>query len=177
MNKLLLFLALFVLSCGGKHGDKGGRRPPPPPTYDHVEREPNDELHSPQFLDLLPTSNQQNLLGSFWVPQDVDCYGFFLFPATDPISIRFSFILECDPFINPKVRLWQTIVDAQGTPTGHQLLGTWVALDGLLVVVDEEIPYDSFFSNDLIMQIIPWGGLADPPPNTDLTYILDYWAH
>jgi hypothetical protein len=176
MIKLLLFIALFALSCEGKQIEGGGSTGPPPPTYDHEEQEPNDELNFPQFLDLLPTSNQQDLIGSFSLPQDTDCYGFFLFPAVGGTSVWFNFMLECDPFINPKVRLWQSVVDAQGIPTGHQLLGTWVADDGLLVVVDEEIPYDSFFNNDLIMQILPWGGLADPPPNIDLTYSLDFWS-
>ena len=182
IRNLLSLIGIGILGVSCNHnsepsdGDPCDPPPPPPPSNDHEEQEPNDELEEAQFLAILPINSQQNLLGSFWLPQDVDCYSFFIAPALGATSVEFNFMLECDPFVNPKVRLWQTTIDSQGTPTGHQLLGTWVADDGKLVVVDERIPYDEFFNNDLIMQIIPWGGLADPPPDTDLTYVLDFWS-
>ena len=171
-------LAVIVSACDGGakgSGDTDPPPPPPPPTYDYIEQEWNDELGTAHFLTVLPISSQEDLLGSFTPPLDIDCYEFFIDPALGATSIWFNFMLECDPFISTKVKLWQTIVNEQGIFSGYQNLGTWVASDGLLIVVDEEIPYDEFYNNDLFIEIIPWNGPADPPPSTDLTYILDFW--
>jgi len=177
---VLGFLISFVILAGCGPTSKpsnGPPDPPKPPEYDHTEQEPNDELGIAQLLSVLPETNPENLIGSFSPPVDHDCYAFFLDLPAGVTSTLFNFTLDSDISINPKVKLWQTVVDEQGIFTGYQNLGTWVASDGMLVVLNEEVPYDEFYNNDLIMEIVPWGGPADPPPNIDLTYTLEFWSN
>lgn len=177
--KLVLCFALLQImgSCGGgSSGGDGGGDPPDPPTYDYVENEPNNTLEDAQFITVLPTFALQNIGGTLWVPQDTDCYAFFLSPPIGDSEVNFNIALETDPILNPKIRLYQTVVDDTGTPTGYQLLGTWVGLDGELGIFDFEVPYDAFYNNDLLLKLEGWGGLMDVPLPDD-TYTLEFWSN
>jgi len=109
-------------SCGGSNsGGDGGGDPPDPPTYDYVENEPNNTLEDAQFITVLPTFTLKNIGGTLWLPQDADCYAFFLSPPRGDSEVIFNVALETDPILNPKIRLYQTVVDETGTPTGYCL--------------------------------------------------------
>ena len=175
---VLGFVLSFIMSgCGGSSVPSDGPGDPPdPPEYDYTEQEPNNSLEQAQFLTVLPVSNTENLLGDFFSSaEDMDCYAFFLNPSRGSESTLFNFTVATDTIINPRVKLWQTIVNDKGIPTGHQLLGTWVSTNGNLVALDVEIPYDEFYNNDLIMEIKPFGGPGDP--GARLTYILNFWSN
>tara|TARA_B110000285_G_C15104670_1_gene607227 strand:- start:121 stop:684 length:564 start_codon:yes stop_codon:yes gene_type:complete len=175
---VLGFVLSFIMSgCGGSSVPSDGPgEPPTDPEYDYTEMEPNNSLETAQFLTVLPVSNTQNLLGDYNnSADDKDCYAFFLSPPIGAKSTLFNFIVEPDPsfqWAGSRVKLWQTIVDDKGNPTGYQLLGTWVAnsVGGTLAVFDIEIPYDEFYNNDLIMKMsTPYQGPS--------TYILDFWSN
>jgi len=176
---LIILVGIAILGCTQGttvgHDDDCDDPPPPPPSYDYEEDEPNDTLEEAQFITLLPVYSSEEIHGTFWLPYDADCYSYFLNPPLGAEQIWFHFVLECDPTVNPKVKAWQTIYDDFGTEQGHQLLGTWVASDGQLVVLDLFVPYDSFYNNDLLLEIIPWAGLRDTPLIDD-EYILEFWT-
>ena len=172
------FAVSIILSagCGGSSFPSDGPvDPPDPPEYDYTEQEPNNSLETAQFLTVLPDSNSQSsLLGDFNnSADDIDCYAFFLNPATGAESTFFNFMVGTDASITPRVKLWQTVVDDTGIITGHQLLGTWVSSNGTVVALDVEIPYDAFYNNDLIMEIDP---LSWSSPLSG-TYILNFWSN
>ena len=171
----LLLTAALLTGCGGTSVPSDGPGDPPAdPEYDYTEVEPNNTLKTAQFLTVLPVSNTENLLGDFFSSaEDIDCYAFFLNPATGAESTLFNFTVETDASNTPRVKLWQTVVDDTGIITGHQLLGTWVSSNGTVVALDVEIPYDAFYNNDLIMEIDP---LSWSSPLSG-TYILNFWSN
>ena len=166
---------LLSAGCGGSSVPSDGPgEPPDPPEYDYTEQEPNNSLETAQFLTVLPVSNTENLLGDFFSSaEDIDCYAFFLNPATGAESTLFNFTVETDASLWPWVKLWQTVVDDTGIITGHQLLGVWASSNGTVVALDVEIPYDAFYNNDLIMEIDP---LSWSSPLSG-TYILNFWSN
>tara|TARA_R110002110_G_scaffold211268_1_gene423931 strand:- start:1525 stop:2034 length:510 start_codon:yes stop_codon:yes gene_type:complete len=164
-----------LMGCnGGAVGDNSGGGPPPgPPTYDYEEVEPNDDFSIAQFITLLPHGQSQEDIGGFIdLPDDLDYYYFFLSPNLGQDEIKFNAIVETDPFIAPKVSLYQTIYDSFGTPTGeHQLIGTYIGVNGNLVILDVPIPYHSFTNNDLFLLLEGYTTI-----NGYKGYVIDFWS-
>ena len=76
-----------------------------------------------------------------------------------------------------KIRLWQTRYDLTGNSTGHILRGTWVGEDGYLFIDEFDVAYGGQLAdNDLIIELIPWGGIRDTPLVDD-EYLLDFWCN
>ena len=180
--KYLTLLLLILIGAGcNKHtiitDDDGGDDPPPPPVYDHYEEEPNDELEDAQFITVLPNfAGPEVIQGEHWVPYDPDCYQFWLDPSMSHPSIHVSINLLTDPILSPKLKLWQTTYDAVGNPDGYILRGTWVGQDGYLFIDAFEVAYGGLLvDNDLIIELIPWGGIGDPPLLDD-EYLLEFWS-
>jgi len=91
-------------------------------------------------------------------------------------SIHVSINLLTDPILSPKLKLWQTTYDAVGNPDGYILRGTWVGQDGYLFIDAFEVAYGGLLvDNDLIIELIPWGGIGDPPLLDD-EYLLEFWS-
>jgi hypothetical protein len=171
VNKLLPFVALLAICCGGEHGDGGGNEPPPPPpTPDYEEQEPNDTFTDANFITLLPVFNPEDIGGYLTQPNDRDFYYFFLNLNLGDNEILVNFVVEMDPFIDPKLSLWQTIYDPLGVPTGdYQNLGLFVGVDGNLVVLDIPIPYHAFTNNDLFVVMEGYGFGNEE-------YTIDFWT-
>jgi len=178
--KLVLCFSLLQImgACGGgssSSDDPGG--PPPPPVYDYEEQEPNDGLWTPQAITVLPKWDSETIQGHHWLPADTDCYWFFLEPPAGADTVRFNLVLETDPSIMPKIKLWQTRYDLTGTSTGHILRGIWVGENGYLFIDEFDVEYGGQLAdNDLIIELIPWGGVRDTPLADD-EYLLDFWCN
>ena len=179
MKFLTPFLFFFALGCNQDSIplDGDGGDPPPPPVYDHYEEEPNDELEDAQFIAVLPNfAGPEVILGEHWVPYDPDCYRFWLDPSMSYPSIDVSITLLTDSILSPKIKLWQTTYDTVGNPDGYILRGTWVGQDGYLFIDKFEVEYGGLLvDNDLIIELIPWGGIGDPPLLDD-EYLLEFWS-
>jgi len=173
----LLILLLTTGACTvEKVVDDGGGDPPDPPSYDYEEQEPNDDLWTAQGITVLPVWNSETIQGQHWLPVDTDCYWFFLEPPLGVDRVVFNLLLETDPSLLPKIRLWQTRFNTAGVAIGHQLKGTWVGQDGLLSILNFDVEYDFFTNNDLLIELIPWGGIRDTPLADD-TYLIDFWCN
>ena len=179
LYSLVAMLLVLGYSCNdtvSTIGDGDPPPPPPPPAYDYNEQEPNDTLVDAQAITILPMWNPEDIGGTFLIPKDSDCYWFFLAPPAGVTQLNFNMLLETDPILLPKVRMYQTIYDDFGDPAGYTLIGTWVGLDGDLVILDVEVPYDNLTNNDLFIKLDPWGGLIDVPLPDD-TYVIDFWTN
>ena len=176
MRKWFSLLLLLAASCSqgqtGANGGNGGGDPPTPPTYDYDEVEFNDTFNSAQFITLLPQWYQENIGGILDLPDDLDYYYFFLNPNLGQDEVMVNIMVETDPFIAPRVSLYQTIYDTLGAPTGdYQLIGTYVGVDGNLIILDVPIPYHSFTNNDLYLLLEGYG-----PLNVYEGYVIDFWS-
>ena len=177
---LLVSMWMLGVACNQNsapsHGHDDGDDPPAPPSYDYEEQEPNDDLWNAQWITVLPVWDSETIQGNHWLPVDLDCYWFFLDPPLGVKSVSFNLMLETDSSLLPKIKLWQTIFDGGGVAIGHQLKGTWVGEDGYLAILNFEVEYDFFTNNDLLIEVIPWGGLRDTPLADD-TYLIDFWCN
>jgi len=172
---LLSLFLLLAAACGGDSGGNGGNgggEPPDPPVYDYDEVEFNDSFEDAQFITLLPQWDQENIGGTIDLPDDLDYYYFFLNPNLGQDEVRFNVMVETDVFIAPRVSLYQTVYDSLGTPTGeYQLIGTYVGVNGNLIILDVPIPYHSFTNNDLFLLLEAYS-----PINGYEGYVIDFWA-
>ena len=147
------------------------RKPPNPPLYDFGEEEPNDSFESPQFLTVLPEWTESDLKGHLNpIEDDLDFYYFFLDLNAGDDELLFNVAIECEYYVTQKVSFYQTIYDPLGVPTGdYQLIGTFVGVEGNLVVLDLPVPYHPFWNNDLFMVIEGFGfGYTG--------YVLNFWT-
>jgi len=167
-NQIFLIFSL-IISCGDNHGHSDPDVDPPYVPM-HEEVEPNDSFSEPQFITLLPVLSSEDIGGSLELPFDEDYYYFFLNPNLGDDEILFNAVVETDPLVDPRISLWQTVYDSFGAPTGdYQLIGTYIGVDGNLVILDIPVPYNSFTNNDLFMVLDGFGvGYEE--------YIVDFWT-
>ena len=177
MKYLSLLFLLGVLGCTVEQVvDDGGGDPPDRPTYDYEEQEPNDELENAQAIPVLPVWTSETIQGNHWLPADLDCYWFFLDPPLGVEMVSFNLILETDPSIMPKIKLYQSKYNAEGDVTGYKHKGTWVGEDGYLTLLNFDVEYDPLTNNDLLIELTPWGGLRDTPLPDD-SYLIEFWCN
>ena len=90
--------------------------------------------------------------------------------------VSFNLVLETDPSIMPKIKLYHSKYNAEGEVTGYKHLGTWVGEDGYLTILNFDVEYNFFTNNDLFIELTPWIGLRDTPLPDD-SYLLDFWCN
>ena len=150
---------------------------PPIEDCDFKETEPNDIFDNANFVDLLPVLQSYTFCGAF---EDIDLgitdndfLYFFLNPSPGDTEILINLIVETDTDVSPSLRLWQTVYDNLGEPTGtYQSLGTFFGSDGMLVILDFPIPFDFMTNNDLFVQLEAVGTL----PLSYHEYTMEYYT-
>jgi len=169
---LIPLLLLLLVGCGPSAGGGSNNDPPPPPPGpDYTEQEPNDDFIAANFITLLPLVGNTETIGGHTDQYDADFFLFFLNPNPGVTEIPMNIVVETEFFfLAPKVRLYQTIYNDLGVPTGdHQLLGQFVGTDGELIILDWPVPYDSFYNNDLFVVLESFG------PGQE-EYELEFWT-
>jgi hypothetical protein len=177
-----ILCVLLAGSCGDSliHVDDKGKGPPDPPSIDcdlH-EHEPNSTFGEANFVGTLPILGENTLCGEFTnISVDItdrDFLYLFLNPPPKSEEVYVTFIVETDALVFPSIRLWQTVYDKFGTPTGqYSLLGVFYGNNGILFVPDFSIPYSFLDNNDLFVQIEASSTLI----SSSHEYTLEYFTH
>jgi len=187
----------FVLAVGagcyqGEHEEFSFQVPEATRTRvcDLEEIEPNNEINTPSvgwdlsnanFGGSLPTLTVEKICGELFITtpaqcahcsNDNDAFLFLIDPSVHPSpSISCSFRLETDSNIVVRLKLYQTIFDDGGHPTGsYNVLGDFYSSEGEIVVLDWLIPYDIVMQRDLYVIVEGAGGLMG-----FYDYELEYW--
>jgi hypothetical protein len=179
---VVLYLWVFVLclfyACGDTivvepSPDPGP--PPPPPVECEQEVEANDSFLTADFLGIFPIISPETVCGdmSIWPPHDVDFFFFYLIAPEFVEEMRVSFVVTTDLNATPKIKLYQTVYDQLGNPTGeYQLVGFFVQGPGLLYVDQAVIPHNPFENNDLFVVLE-----AEGDPYHIAEYELEFWSN
>ena len=173
---------LLVCSCGDSsvHVDDKVEGPPNPPSLecDLSEFEPNNTFEEANFVGTLPMLGKNTLCGEFnnvsVEMMDREFIYFFLNPPPRAPEVFVTLIVETDATLFPSIRLWQTVYNKFGEPTGqYTLLGIFFGKNGLLFVPDFPVPYSFLDNNDLFVQL----EAPSPIPFSSHNYTLEYFTH
>ena len=184
-EKILIFcvvasLIVFAFSCNSGDISSAGEigddcDDPPDPHFCTQELEPNDHFDEANFIDVLPILSTETVCGDLFLypPHDADTFHYYISLPEHVIKTPISIVITTDVETTPKLRMFQTIHDSLGNPTGnYMLLGQWVQDTGMLFVDSFMVPHDILMNNDLYMVVEAHG-----PPYHLAEYKLEYWSN
>lgn len=147
---------------------------------DFIEWEPNDELASAQFVDVLPILGPRLICGglntflspTFELTSESDIFFFDLYPASEgTVTILNMHVLFKNDDITPRLSIWQTDEKAKGPV----FLDSFYGENGSLLLLDYFIEFNELNSHDLIFVIDHVGNpsVIVPPER----YTIEYWVN